>query len=60
MADRALLGGIARGQRSAGQAGPEVVPMSVRLRRLAAALPLVPPALALALACVVDGAKRWL
>ena len=34
--------------------------MSVRLRRLAAALPLMPPALTLALACVVDGAKRWL
>jgi hypothetical protein len=59
MADRALLGGIARGQRPAGQAGPEVVPMSVRLRRLTAALPVM-PALVLALACVVDGAKRWL
>jgi hypothetical protein len=34
--------------------------MSVRLRRLAAACPVMLPALALALACVVDGAKRWL
>jgi hypothetical protein len=33
--------------------------MSVRLRRLAAAAPAMLPAIAIALVCAIEGAKRW-